>query len=143
MTRVVTVIGARSQFIKAATVSRALGQSDVREILVHTGQYYDANMSDVLFDEVQISRPHQNLEIGVGSRGQMTGASWRGSNWCCSQSGRTDCWTMARTIPHWPAFWRSANMRISIVQAEVLYGNSIAGSEKIDDLANAVPHCGF
>ncbi|WP_368646587.1 non-hydrolyzing UDP-N-acetylglucosamine 2-epimerase [Castellaniella ginsengisoli] len=70
-----TVIGARPQFIKAATVSRALAAHypDSREILVHTGQHYDANMSDVFFDELDIPRPGHHLGIGGGSHGQNTG----------------------------------------------------------------------
>lgn len=76
--RVVTIIGARPQFVKAAIVSRAfrnrrdLGHDD-QEILVHTGQHYDANMSDVFFDEMDIPRPDHHLGIGGGSHGEMTG----------------------------------------------------------------------
>lgn len=70
-----TVIGARPQFIKAATVSRALRQHfpSAQEVLVHTGQHYDANMSDVFFDELEIPRPAHHLGIGGGSHGQNTG----------------------------------------------------------------------
>ena len=73
--KIFTVIGARPQFIKAAVVSRALAEHrpDVREILVHTGQHYDANMSDVFFDELNIPRPDHNLGVGGGTHGQNTG----------------------------------------------------------------------
>ncbi|WP_266157816.1 non-hydrolyzing UDP-N-acetylglucosamine 2-epimerase [Dyella silvatica] len=73
--KVVTVVGARPQFIKAAVVSRALlkYRTDVREVLVHTGQHYDANMSDVFFDELDIPRPAHHLGIGGGTHGQNTG----------------------------------------------------------------------
>ena len=73
--KILTVIGARPQFIKAAVVSRALVEHrpDVREILVHTGQHYDANMSDVFFDELNIPRPDYNLGVGGGRHGQNTG----------------------------------------------------------------------
>lgn len=73
--KIFTVIGARPQFIKAAVVSRAFTEhrTDVREILVHTGQHYDANMSDVFFDELNIPRPDHNLGVGGGSHGQNTG----------------------------------------------------------------------
>ena len=73
--KILTVIGARPQFIKAAVVSRALieHRPDVREILVHTGQHYDANMSDVFFDELNIPRPDHNLGVGGGTHGQNTG----------------------------------------------------------------------
>ena len=70
-----TIIGARPQFIKAAVVSRAFSEHrpDVQEIIVHTGQHYDANMSDVFFDELEIPRPDYNLGIGGGTHGQNTG----------------------------------------------------------------------
>lgn len=73
--KIFTVIGARPQFIKAAVVSRSFKEhrSDVKEILVHTGQHYDANMSDVFFDELHIPRPDNNLGIGGGTHGQNTG----------------------------------------------------------------------
>ncbi len=73
--KVLTIIGARPQFIKAAVVSRAFKESrpDVQEIIVHTGQHYDANMSDVFFDELEIPKPDYNLGIGGGTHGQNTG----------------------------------------------------------------------
>lgn len=73
MTRVVTVVGARPQFIKAGTVSRALARRNVNETLVHTGQHFDANMSDVFFEELALPTPKYNLEVSGGPHGQMTG----------------------------------------------------------------------
>jgi UDP-GlcNAc3NAcA epimerase len=75
MKKIFTVIGARPQFIKAAVVSRALGQlgQDLKEVLVHTGQHYDSNMSDVFFDELDIPRPDHHLGVGGGTHGQNTG----------------------------------------------------------------------
>lgn len=74
MNKILTVIGARPQFIKAAVVSRAIAaRGDVREIIVHTGQHYDANMSDIFFDELAIPRPDHHLGIGGGTHGAMTG----------------------------------------------------------------------
>lgn len=73
MTKVATVLGARPQFIKAAVVSRALAANGVAEALVHTGQHFDANMSDVFFSELDIPRPAHHLGIGGGSHGQNTG----------------------------------------------------------------------
>jgi len=73
--KVLTIIGARPQFIKAAVVSRAFKEyrPDVQEIIVHTGQHYDTNMSDVFFDELEIPEPDYNLGIGGGTHGQNTG----------------------------------------------------------------------
>jgi UDP-N-acetylglucosamine 2-epimerase len=70
---VVTVVGARPQFIKAAPVSRVLRQQHT-EILVHTGQHYNENMSAVFFDELDIPEPEYNLGIGSASHGAQTGA---------------------------------------------------------------------
>jgi len=70
---ILTIIGARPQFIKAAMVSRALQQAGSREFLLHTGQHYDDNMSQVFFDELDIPHPDINLGIGGGTHGQNTG----------------------------------------------------------------------
>lgn len=71
--KIVTVIGARPQFIKAAPVSRALAQRGVEEVLVHTGQHYDDLMSDVFFREMRIPEPRHKLGIGGLAHGAMTG----------------------------------------------------------------------
>jgi UDP-GlcNAc3NAcA epimerase len=73
MTRVLTVVGARPQFIKAASVSRALAAIGMEECLVHTGQHFDLNMSAVFFEELQLRRPDHLLEINGGGHGAMTG----------------------------------------------------------------------
>ncbi|MBM3267057.1 MAG: UDP-N-acetylglucosamine 2-epimerase (non-hydrolyzing) [Candidatus Sericytochromatia bacterium] len=70
---VLTVVGARPQFVKAAAVSRPLRHVH-EEYLVHTGQHYDADMSDVFFRELGIPAPDVNLEIGSGAHGAQTGA---------------------------------------------------------------------
>jgi UDP-GlcNAc3NAcA epimerase len=74
--KIVTVIGARPQFIKAAAVSRVISTKYagvVEEVLVHTGQHYDDNMSKVFFDELDIPHPKYNLAISGGQHGAMTG----------------------------------------------------------------------
>lgn len=72
--KIVTILGARPQFIKAGTVSREIKKhSKIKEIIVHTGQHYDSNMSDVFFDEMQIPKPDYYLGIGGKSHGAMTG----------------------------------------------------------------------
>lgn len=72
--KLLTIIGARPQFIKAATISRRVALTEnLKEVIVHTGQHYDANMSDVFFTELSIPKPEYHLGIGGGSHGQMTG----------------------------------------------------------------------
>ncbi|GGS36158.1 non-hydrolyzing UDP-N-acetylglucosamine 2-epimerase [Deinococcus knuensis] len=71
--KIITVIGARPQFIKASAFSKSAKASGVSEILVHTGQHYDKNMSDIFFDELGIPAPQYHLGIGSGSHGAQTG----------------------------------------------------------------------
>lgn len=72
--KIVTIIGARPQFIKASVVSRALTKyQDIKEVIVHTGQHYDTNMSEVFFDQMQIPRPDYQFNINNASHGAMTG----------------------------------------------------------------------
>ena len=70
----VTIVGARPQFIKAAALSREIKkQSIITEIIVHTGQHYDSNMSDIFFKQMEIPAPHYNLNINSLNHGAMTG----------------------------------------------------------------------
>ena len=81
--KIVTIIGARPQFIKAAVVSRAISEFNehltvnssglITEVIVHTGQHYDRNMSDVFFEEMNIPKPNRFLDINGLSHGAMTG----------------------------------------------------------------------
>lgn len=72
--RILTVVGARPQFIKAGTVSRIIKKSlKLEEYIIHTGQHYDENMSDVFFKEMNIPKPDCNLNINSSSHGEMTG----------------------------------------------------------------------
>lgn len=72
--KIVTVLGARPQFIKASVVSNAISQKDgVSEVLIHTGQHFDANMSDVFFAELGMAKPAYQLGIHGGGHGSMTG----------------------------------------------------------------------
>lgn len=87
--KILTVIGARPQFIKAATVSRAIGEHNakvaaskqgapIREVICHTGQHFDANMSDVFFAQLDIPHPDHHLGIASLSHGAMTGRMLEG-----------------------------------------------------------------
>lgn len=68
-----SIIGARPQFIKAAMVSRRVRGEGIKEILVHTGQHYDFNMSDIFFQELDLPKPDYHLGVGSGSHGEQTG----------------------------------------------------------------------
>ena len=76
--KIVTILGARPQFIKAGSVSREILKQreagrNIQEVIIHTGQHYDTNMSDVFFQELDIPTPHHNLGVGGGTHGQNTG----------------------------------------------------------------------
>ena len=77
--KIVTIIGARPQFIKAAALSREFAKhSCIKEIIIHTGQHFDKNMSDVFFDEMEIPRPDYHLNINGLGHGAMTGQMLEG-----------------------------------------------------------------
>ena len=72
--KILTVLGARPQFIKASVVSKAIAETDgLQEVIVHTGQHFDANMSDVFFSELGMNKPDYFLDIHGGTHGAMTG----------------------------------------------------------------------
>lgn len=72
--KILTVLGARPQFVKAAAFSRAVkNHANIQEIIVHTGQHYDQNMSDIFFDEMDIPKPKYQLQTGGKLHGAMTG----------------------------------------------------------------------
>jgi len=81
MIKILTIVGARPQFIKAAALSRAIRKNfsnEVSEIILHTGQHYDSSMSDVFFNEMQIPEPGCNLNIGSDNHGMQTGKMIQG-----------------------------------------------------------------
>ena len=82
--KILTIVGARPQFIKASMVSRAIldhnrlnANQPIQEEIIHTGQHYDANMSDIFFKQMQIPEPVMNLHAGTGMHGEMTGRNDR------------------------------------------------------------------
>ena len=79
--KIITIIGARPQIIKSSAISRAIRtkfQNEIEELIVHTGQHYDENMSEVFFEEMQIPKPHFNLNVGSGSHGLQTAKMMEG-----------------------------------------------------------------
>jgi len=82
--KILTIVGARPQFVKAAVVSRALKiQGNIQEILLHTGQHFDKNMSDIFFEEMEIPNPDYNLNINGLSHAAMTGQMMEGIEKVC------------------------------------------------------------
>ncbi len=81
MKKIVTIIGARPQIIKSSAISRAVRKkymNDFQEVIVHTGQHYDENMSEVFFEELSIPRPNYNLNVGSGKHGEQTASMING-----------------------------------------------------------------
>ena len=75
MKKIITIVGARPQIIKSSAISRAIANhfnDKLVEVIVHTGQHYDENMSSVFFEEMQIPQPNYNLNVGSGSHGKQT-----------------------------------------------------------------------
>ena len=82
--KILTIVGARPQFVKAAVVSRELSKNkDIQEIILHTGQHFDKNMSDIFFEEMEIPKPQYNLNINGLSHGAMTGQMLEGIEKIC------------------------------------------------------------
>ena len=74
MKKIVTILGARPQFVKAAVLSRVIAdKGEIEEVIIHTGQHYDSNMSDIFFNEMDIPKPKYNLDINGLGHGAMTG----------------------------------------------------------------------
>lgn len=90
MKRVLSVIGARPQFVKAAVVSPALAAAGLDEYMVHTGQHYDRQMSEVFFEELGLRPPDLNLNVGSGSHASQTGAMLLGLERAISER-QPDC----------------------------------------------------
>lgn len=77
--RIATILGARPQFVKAAAFSRALVRhKEIKEIIIHTGQHYDANMSEIFFEQMQIPKPDYMLQFPAKNHGEMTGRMLEG-----------------------------------------------------------------
>ena len=110
--KLVTIIGARPQIIKAAALSRAIRNhyaDQIQEVIVHTGQHYDDNMSQVFFDELQIPRPDYNLHVGSASHGVQTARMTEGIEELLIKAGAVAAAKIHVPIVHIEAGLRSFN----------------------------------
>ena len=121
--KVVSIIGARPQFVKAAVVSRALREDQgVEEFLVHTGQHFDDNMSRVFFDEMGIPEPNVNLGVSGGGHGAMTGSMLTEIEKILGvRNSRTGLLYMAIPIPPWRVPWLPPNSTFLALMSRQVY----------------------
>jgi len=116
--KVLTAIGARPQFIKAAPISEALRDAGVREVVVHSGQHYDHGMSQVFFDELGMPPPDVNLGVGSASHGRQTGEMLAGFEQA-----------MMDHRPDWVVVHGDTNSTIAAALAAVKLGMKVAHNE--------------
>jgi len=110
MKKIVTVLGARPQFIKASVVSHAMRQSgQLQEVLIHTGQHFDANMSDVFFEELGMHKPDHFLDIHGGGHGAMTGRMLEQVENVLLAEKPVAVLVYGAPIPPWPVRWLRPN----------------------------------
>lgn len=76
--KIISVVGARPQFVKLAPIDRVAKEAGIENVIVHTGQHYDPLLSEIFFRDLGISMPHVNLGVGSGSHGAQTGAMLSG-----------------------------------------------------------------
>ena len=118
-TRIYTVVGARPQFVKAAVVSHALARAGVEEVLVHTGQHYDARMSAVFFEDLGIPEPAANLGVGSASHAVQTGAMME----------RLEADLAARPVPTWMLIYGDTNSTLAAALVAAKLGLPLAHVE--------------
>jgi len=103
--KVVTIIGARPQFIKATLVSKALRIAEIEEFIVHTGHHYDYEMSQVFFEELNIPQANVNLGVGSGNHGYQTGQILMNIEEHLLKKNQIRCLFIEIPIQPWRGLW--------------------------------------
>ena len=129
-----TVIGARPQFIKAATLSRAMRRfSDIHEVIVHTGQHFDKNMSDVFFRQLDLPAPTHNLGVSGISHGAMTGRMLEGIERLIIDEGPDWVLVYGDTNSTLAGALAASKLRIPVAHVEAgLRSNNMAMPEEVN-----------
>lgn len=117
--KIVSVVGARPQFVKAAILRRLFdGEPGIDEVLVHTGQHFDAAMSDVFFDELEIRKPEYALDIHGGTHGAMTGRMLEAMDGVLSTEAPDACLVYGDTNSTLAGALSAAKMHIPVIHVE-------------------------
>ena len=104
--KVISVVGARPQFVKLAPIDHAFKASGIEHVIIHTGQHYDPEMSESFFSELNISPANFNLGVGSGSHAEQTASMMVGLEKLFLEINQIGFWSLGTPTRHWRQHWR-------------------------------------